>query len=405
MTTNRLLKTIRLKEFLSYGGSSQEILLGNLNVLIGPNGSGKSNLIEALSVLQATPRDLPRPIREGGGVTEWLWKGHQARGAAEIEVTTECPIVAMPLRYRLSFTQSGQRFDVADESIENATKTDPTEDDVYFYYRYQQGRPVLNTRVRVEGAISQGRNGFLRTLKKESVSSEQSILSQKRDADVYPEMTWLGEQFGAMKLYREWGFGRNTGIRKSQQVDLPSDFLLEDGSNMGLILNDLLHRGMRKTIIEKLSHFYDGIEDVTTKVHGGTIQVFLHEQGMNQPIPATRLSDGTLRYLCLVCVLLHPEPPSLVCIEEPELGIHPDILHRIGEMLVGASERTQLIVTTHSDVLVSALSETPESVIVCERGITGTNLRRLEKDKLKSWLKDYSLGEIWRMGEIGGNRW
>jgi len=208
-----------------------------------------------------------------------------------------------------------------------------------------------------------------------------------------------------MKLYREWSFGQNTGIRKSQQVDLPGDFLLEDGSNMGLILNDLLHRGMRKTIIEKLSYFYDGIEDVTTKVHGGTIQVFLHEQGMNQPIPATRLSDGTLRYLCLVCVLLHPEPPSLVCIEEPELGIHPDILHRIGEMLVGASERTQLIVTTHSDVLVSALSETPESVIVCERGITGTNLRRLEKDKLKSWLKDYSLGEIWRMGEIGGNRW
>jgi predicted ATPase len=188
-------------------------------------------------------------------------------------------------------------------------------------------------------------------------------------------------------------------------VDLPGDFLIEDGSNMGLILNDLLHRGMRKSIIERLSHFYDGIEDVTTKVHGGTIQVFLHEEGMNQPIPATRLSDGTLRYLCLLCVLLHPDPPSLVCIEEPELGVHPDILPRIGEMLVGASERTQLIVTTHSDVLVSALSETPESVIVCERDIKGTNLKRLEKDQLKSWLKDYSLGEIWRMGEIGGNRW
>lgn len=404
MPNNRLLKTIRLREFLSYGPSSQEIPMGNLNVLIGPNGSGKSNLIEALSVLQATPRDLRRPIREGGGVAEWLWKGSQASGVAEIEATTECPLVTVPLRYRLSFAQSGQRFDVTDEAIENATKSDPAEDDVYFYYRYQQGRPVLNTRSRVEGAVPQGRNGW-RTLTKESVSSEQSILAQKKDADLYPEMTWLGERFGAMKFYREWGFGRNTGIRRSQQVDLPGDFLLEDGSNMGLILNDLLHRGMRKTIIEKLSHFYDGIEDVSTKVHGGTIQVFLHEEGMNQPIPATRLSDGTLRYLSLVCVLLHPDPPSLICIEEPELGIHPDILHRIGEMLVGASERTQLIVTTHSDVLVSALSETPESVIVCERGITGTNLRRLEKDKLKSWLKDYSLGEIWRMGEIGGNRW
>jgi predicted ATPase len=379
--------------------------LGKLNVLIGPNGSGKSNLIEALSVLQATPRDLRRPVREGGGVAEWLWKGPQASGVAEIEVTTECPLVTVPLRYRLSFTQIGQRFDVADESIENATKTDPNEDDVFFYYHNQQGRPVLNTRVLVESAVSQGRNGFRRTLDKESVSSEQSILSQMKDAVLYPEMTWLGKQFGAIKLYREWGFGLNTGIRRPQQVDLPGDFLVEDGSNMGLILNDLLHRGMRKSIIERLSHFYDGIEDVTTKVHGGTIQVFLHEEGMNQPIPATRLSDGTLRYLCLLCVLLHPDPPSLVCIEEPELGVHPDILPRIGEMLVGASERTQLIVTTHSDVLVSALSETPESVIVCERDIKGTNLKRLEKDQLKSWLKDYSLGEIWRMGEIGGNRW
>jgi predicted ATPase len=405
VTCQTLFKTIRLREFLSYGPSAQEISLGRLNVLIGPNGSGKSNLIEAISVLQATPRDLPRPIREGGGVAEWLWKGPQARGVAEIEVTTECPIVVEPLRYRLSFAQSGQRFDVTDEAIENAIKSDPTEDDVYFYYRYQQGRPVLNTRTRVEGAESQGRNGFRRTLKKESVSSEQSILSQKVDADLYPEMTWLGEQYKAVKLYREWSFGRNTILRKPQQVDLPGDFLLDDGSNMGLILNDLLHRGIRKTIIEKLRHFYDGIEDVTTKVLGGTIQVFLHEEGVKQPIPATRLSDGTLRYLCLLCVLLHPDPPSLVCIEEPELGIHPDILHRIGEMLVGASERTQLIVTTHSDVLVSALSETPDSVIVCERGITGTNLMRLEKDKLQSWLKDYSLGEIWRMGEIGGNRW
>jgi predicted ATPase len=405
MNSGTLLTSLRLGEFLSYGPASEAVTLGKLNVIIGPNGSGKSNLIEALSVLQATPRDLTKPVREGGGVTEWLWKGAKAKGTAQIEVTTAPSSAVLPLRYRVSFTQSGQRFELDDESIENETKADPNENDVYFYYRYQHGRPTLNTRSKVEGATPQGKNGYRRTLKKESVSSEQSILSQKKDAELYPEMTWLGEQFVAMKLYREWSFGRNTAPRKPQQVDLPEDFLLEDASNLGLVLNDLLHRGLRKTILDKLALFYDGIEDISTKVHGGTIQVFVHENGMDHPIPATRLSDGTLRYLCLICILCHPKPPSLVCIEEPELGIHPDILPKIGEMLIEASERTQLIVTTHSDALVSALSDQPEDVVVCEKEADGTHLRRLEPEKLKTWLKDYSLGEVWRMGEIGGNRW
>ena len=95
----------------------------------------------------------------------------------------------------------------------------------------------------------------------------------------------------------------------------------------------------------------------------------------------------------------------MVCIEEPELSLHPDILKSIAELLINASGKTQLIITTHSDALVSALSDYPESVLVCERNDTGTKLRRLEKNQLDLWLKKYSLGDLWRMGELGGNRW
>jgi len=147
------------------------------------------------------------------------------------------------------------------------------------------------------------------------------------------------------------------------------------------------------------------VEDITTKIQGGTVQVFLHEKGLNSPVPATRLSDGTLRYLCLLTILCHPEPPPLVCIEEPELGLHPDILPSLGELLIEASERTQLIVTTHSDTLVSALSDVPEAVLVCEQEESGSALRRLERGTLAEWLEKYSLGELWRKGEIGGTRW
>ena len=191
-----------------------------------------------------------------------------------------------------------------------------------------------------------------------------------------------------------------------QKTDLPEDFLLENAANLGLVLNNLLNNPkMKREFIEKLHLFYDAVDDISTRIQGGTVQVFIHEKGVHEPIPATRLSDGTLRYMCLLSILCHPAPPPVICIEEPELGLHPDILPTIADLLKEASKRTQLIVTTHSDALVSALSDTPEAVLVCERNESGTTLRRLDGAGLQSWLNDYSLGELWRMGEIGGNRW
>ena len=122
-------------------------------------------------------------------------------------------------------------------------------------------------------------------------------------------------------------------------------------------------------------------------------------------MPATRLSDGTLRHLCLLAILCHPEPPPLVCIEEPELGLHPDVLPALAGLLREASERSQLIVTTHSDILVDALGETPEAVVVCENRTGATSMQRLELEELARWLEKYSLGELWTRGDIGGTRW
>ena len=117
------------------------------------------------------------------------------------------------------------------------------------------------------------------------------------------------------------------------------------------------------------------------------------------------MSDGTLRYLCLLAILCHPNPPPLVCLEEPELGLHPDILPKLADLLREASERCQLIVTTHSDTLVDALTDTPESVVICEKESGQTRMKRLDKEELSHWLEKYRLGELWSSGEIGGNRW
>ena len=402
----RFIQTIRLQNFLSFGMEFDEFELKSLNVLIGPNGSGKSNLLEAVDLLRASATNLVEPIRQGGGIDEWLWKGAGNSPVAELEVTLYYPDGVMPLRHKMSFTSVGQRFELVDESIENEREEYYGASDVRFYYRYQNGRPVLNIRSLGDPGSNGSDKMVERGLRREDLAPEQSVISQRKDPDQYPEITYLGNQYGQIKLYREWNLGRYTPPRTPQKVDLPSDFLLPDASNLGLVLNDLEHRpNVPQNIEEMLQQFYEPFNRFTTRISGGTVQIFLHEEGLTQPIPATRLSDGTLRYLCLLSILCHPTPPPLICIEEPELGLHPDILPVMAELLVDASHRTQLIVTTHSDTLVDALSHVPEAVAVCEKEDGATRLKRLDPERLQMWLEQYSLGNLWRSGELGGNRW
>ena len=103
-------------------------------------------------------------------------------------------------------------------------------------------------------------------------------------------------------------------------------------------------------------------------------------------------------------MLYNPNKPALLCIEEPEIGLHPDILSTIADILKEVSEVTQIIVTTHSDVIINALSDSPEDVIVCENHDGYTTMERLSSNLLIDWLQKYSLGELWIKGELGGNR-
>jgi predicted ATPase len=390
MEGKRLLRSIKLQNILSYGPDAAELPLEPLNVLIGPNASGKSNLIEALSILAAAPRDLRVPIREGGGVSDWLWKGGQETPTATIDVMVD--YLVNDLRYQISFGEAGGRFQLVDETIEGNRGENPP----FTFYGYNHGNIVLHADETVFAYTNSGQST--------QILPDQSILSQRRDPLIYPQLTYLADQFAGIQLYREWSLGRDAAPRSPQKTDMPEDFLLESASNLGMVLNDLQNRPkVKRALLSYLRKFYHRTTDIATKVHAGTVQILIHEEGLRDPVPATRLSDGTLRFLSLLTILCHPEPPPVVCIEEPELGLHPDIIPLVAELLVEASSRTQLFVTTHSDALVDALNDHPEAFVVCERREQGTELRRLQPDQLREWLENYRLGELWQMGEIGGN--
>ena len=319
MEGRRLIQSIRLENILSFGPDVAEFPLEPLNVFIGPNASGKSNLIEVLSLLHAAPSDLQEPIRRGGGVRDWLWKGVTDTLTATVEVTVENPKGQMALRYRLSFTEAASRFDLRDEAVENERPQTGSETP-YFYYRYdERGHPVINVLTTTEG------NRDERRLIREDVRPDQSILSQRRDPDSFPELTYMATQFDNMRFYRELDLKRDAPVRLPQKPDLPQDFLMEDAWNLGVVLSPMLNQlDVKERILERMRDFYPSFREVTATVDGGAVQIFFHEKGLLHPVPATRLSDGSLRYLCLLAMLCHPNLRGVVCIEEPELGLHPD---------------------------------------------------------------------------------
>lgn len=388
-----LIRELTLRGILSFGPDTEPLEMRSLNVVIGPNGSGKSNLLEAISLLRSLPVDLTACMRgAGGGITEWFWKGAKERRAL-VEAVVDIPGNKTPIHHRIEIGESSSQCKLLDERI-SVRQPSSNGDQWEHFYQIVNRRPVL---------IYQG--GTTQRLSYDELAADQSVLAQWKDPVKLPQLAHLSNAYNAIRLYREWTFGRSSVFRAPQPADMPGDRLAQDFSNLGLFLNHLRGKpNAKKSIVRRLRDLYEGLDDFDVRVQGGTVEVFLTEGDFI--LPASRLSDGTLRYLCLLAILCDPDPPPLICIEEPELGLHPDMLPKIADLLIAASERTQLVVTTHSDILVDAMTERPESVVVMEKHDGKTLTRRLQNDdELKGYLENYRLGEMWLRGMIGGTRW
>ncbi len=387
---------VTLKGFLSFGLESSPLALAPLNVLIGPNGAGKSNLVEAFAVLRAVPRDLPLPIRTGGGVKEWLWRGDPKANEATLELTLSPGLIGQPrvspaLRYRLAFGAQGDSFVVLDERLENS-ETQPGQLKPYFYFGYENGRAMLNVQ------------GERRELRREDIDPTQSILSQRRDPHSYPEITALAAGLAKIRIYRNWSFGPDAKIRASCGADVRTDALSEDFDNLPARLAVLRRdREVKRRLLAHLSDLSPGFDDFEVVPEGGQLQLYVSEG--SHSTPARRLSDGTLRFMSLLAILLDPAPPPVIVIEEPELGLHPDTLPVIRDLLIEASARTQLIVTTHSLTLVDSFTEHPEAILVCDKVNGATRIARLDPAQVAEWRQHESLGPLWLSGQLGGTRW
>ena len=384
------MQSITPRGLLSFGPDTPPLELRPLNVLIGPNASGKSNLIDLLRLVRSMPSDMQAPIRGGGGAEGWIWKGSAPNTKPSLELSAIPFASGQCHRHCLVF--SSFSFIPA---LWPQSEVIMIEDEV----RYQSDS--LNSRIHMRS----GDGELVETPYHEQHRRDQSALAQFRSISDYPQITWLSFLYEQIHIYGTWESGRGASLRRAQPADSRGDVLKEDCSNLGLFLNQTLGTApaYKRQVVEGMKELYSRFTNYEIVVNSGSVQIFFTEEDTS--IPATRLSDGALRYLCLLAILYNPNPPPVVCMEEPELGLHPDIVAGLAKHLCAASERMQLIVTTHSDILIDALSDTPESIVVFENNDGATRMNRLDADGLNEWLEDYRLGQLWTSGQIGGTRW
>jgi predicted ATPase len=243
-------------------------------------------------------------------------------------------------------------------------------------------------------------SSFNNPLKLETSSREAMIIcSDQTD-------TWVHESIDGIGIYHLHDTSTSATMRKIASLD-DNRSLRSDGSNLAAFLYLLQERYgasyelIRKTI-QQVAPFFEDFLLKPLALNPDTIKLEWRHKRSDQYFDASSFSDGTLRFIALATLFLQPVGlrPSVILVDEPELGLHPYAIELLAAMIRQASLETQVIVATQSSLLLDQFK--PEDILVADRVDGATTIRRLEPEPLKEWLTEYSLGQLWEKGELEG---
>ena len=208
------------------------------------------------------------------------------------------------------------------------------------------------------------------------------------------------------QVYHVHDTSKSSILRKTAKLH-DNASLRPDGANLPAFLYRLKqkhpesYRLIRRTV-QRVAPFFDDFLLIPDPLNEETIRLAWKHRDSDQYFGASSLSDGSLRFIVLATLFLQPESlrPSLILVDEPELGLHPFAITLLAAMIQQAAANTQVILSTQSPQLLDHFA--PEDVLVAERIAGGTQLTRLDSNRLAEWLEDYSLGQLWEKNEIGG---
>ncbi len=378
---------------------------GKLNVLIGPNGSGKTNLLRALSLLkQAGAGGLEQAVVRSGGLAQICWDGQVRDGVRwylESQDTEFLPVdEANPrkLTYELflhGVYVSGNLggFSVKHELLADYARVQSGEMPEPFKYLERDPRHAV--------FFDSGQNRL--TAPEERVKSKETLLSQVGGLFSAPETGLFHEFLTSFGIYHELIVNDDAEVRRAT-VTRRETQLKEDGQNLIAVLHTLystnrafkaqLNAAMRAAF----GRDFDELE--FPPAEDQRVQMRLHWRPLKSSHSSGELSEGTLRLLMLIAVLANPGRGDFVAVDEPESYLHPGMFPIISDLAAEAAESSQVVFTTHSPQLLDALGTKSPVTTVTELLDGATQLRNLDSQELRRWMKKYTLGELFRSGEL-----
>ena len=360
---------ITLKGFKSIQ-SLEDFELGTLNVLIGANGSGKSNFVSFFSLLREMVEGrLEKAVNKAGGADAHLFLG---------------PKVTDNIFAELRFGENGYRFSL-EETVANRLIFG---DERIQYFSSFRGRTDS-----VNRSIGKGH-------------SESKLKEHSKDGISGEIAEYVCDVVSSWVVYHFHDTSETAAMRRTGSVR-DNERLRPDAGNLAAFLFHLREEetdtySLIVDTVRLVAPFLRDFKLRPKKSNGDElVELEWEQKDSDYPFHASQLSDGTLRFIALATALLQPNPPATILIDEPELGLHPQALDVLANLILQAQKRTQLIVSTQSAPLLNAFE--PGQIVVIDREEGASQFRRLEADDLAAWLaEDYTLGDLWQKDVYGG---
>jgi len=350
-------------------GSLRRVDLRPINLLIGANGSGKSNFIEAFHFLNSIIEGrLQEYVRRSGGADQIMHFGSR-----------NTPTIGI----KLSFDNEKNQYDLSLKTTDDDSLY-PFEEFVYFWNKSSK--------------YPQPHNEGLHPLDggREAGISNPAV---KRTAN------YVRLYLNSWRIYHVHDTSLNSPMRKTARLN-DNHFLRPNGSNLAPFLFRLKNKspeqyGLILRTVQMVTPFFGDFILEPDPLNEEMIRLAWTHKDSDQYFDASALSDGSMRFIVLATLLLQPEQlrPSIILVDEPELGLHPYAVTLLASLIKQASVKTQVIMATQSTLLLDHFE--PGDVLVAERVKGGTDIRRLDASRLDAWLEEYSLGQLWEKNELG----
>jgi len=373
---------------------------GDLNVVIGPNGTGKSNLLRMLELISVSALGrLGKYVQNSGGMEPLVWDGlldgiNFSIKASPVEKNRSIERDSLTYQVEMGRIGKSSAFRIGDELLAN-------------FWRVEQNREIEPFKLLERRGLSAkifDENQRELVAPEETLSEDETLLSLAAgpfaaNRHIPPFRT----QLAGWSVYHDFHVNQDAMIR--QPAIARSEKRVDpDGQNLISVLHTLytgdsdFKKDIDLAMRADCGDDYD--ELVFPPAADQRIQLRVRWKSLRREQTAADLSDGTLRFLFLLTVLASPSPAPVIAIDEPETGLHPSMLPIVAEYAVDAAERVQVILTTHSPQFLDAFDDTRSTTTVAKWVNGETILKTLSGEKLERWLKEYSLGSLYRSGEL-----